>query len=65
MTGLVLTSLSIANEKEKGTFDEILISPLSSFEILLGKTIPALIISFGVNIFIDNKRHYYFIEYHF
>lgn len=53
MTGLVLTSLSIANEKEKGTFDEIFISPLSAFEILIGKMIPPLLIALFVNIFMS------------
>jgi len=43
--GLVLTALSIAREREMGTFDQLIVSPLSSFEILVGKTIPPLIIS--------------------
>lgn len=42
---LVLTSLSIAREREMGTFDQLIVSPLSAFEILVGKTIPPLIIS--------------------
>lgn len=42
---LVLTALSIAREREMGTFDQLIVSPLSSFEILVGKTIPPLIIS--------------------
>lgn len=42
---LVLTALSIAREREMGTFDQLIVSPLSSFEILAGKTIPPLIIS--------------------
>ena len=44
MIGLVVTSLSIAREKEIGTFDQLLVSPLSPFEIIAGKTIPAIII---------------------
>lgn len=41
--GLILTSLSIAKEREDGTFDQLIVSPLSSFEILVGKTVPPLV----------------------
>ncbi len=44
LVGLILTSLSVAREKEIGTFDQLLVSPLSPFEILVGKTIPPIII---------------------
>lgn len=43
---LLLTALSIARERERGTFDQLLVSPLSPFEILIGKTVPALTIAF-------------------
>lgn len=46
---LVLTALSIAREREMGTFDQLLVSPLSSFEILMGKLIPPLIISIALS----------------
>lgn len=42
---LILTALSIAREREMGTFDQLIVSPLNSFEILVGKTAPPLIIS--------------------
>lgn len=42
---LLLTALSIAREREMGTFDQLIVSPLTSFEILLGKTIPPLVIA--------------------
>lgn len=47
---LLLTALSIAREREMGTFDQLIVSPLSSFEILLGKTIPPLIIAMSLTI---------------
>lgn len=42
---LILTSLSIARERELGTFDQLIVSPLRSFEILAGKTIPPMMIA--------------------
>ena len=50
VTTLILTSLSIARERELGTFDQLIVSPLSSFEILLGKSIPPLIIAMSLTI---------------
>ena len=44
LVGLVVTALSVAREKELGTFDQLLVSPLSPTEIIIGKTIPAVII---------------------
>jgi len=42
--GMVITGLSIARERELGTFDQLLVSPIHPFEILIGKTLPGLII---------------------
>lgn len=41
---LTVTALSVARERELGTFDQLLVSPLSPLEILIGKTLPAVII---------------------
>jgi ABC-2 type transport system permease protein len=45
--GLMVTALSVARERELGTFEQLLVSPLSPFEIILGKTLPALLIGLG------------------
>jgi ABC-2 type transport system permease protein len=45
--GSLISGLSIAREREMGTFEQLLVSPLSPFEILLGKAIPALVLATG------------------
>ena len=41
---VLLTSMSLSREKEMGTLEMILVSPISSIELILGKTIPFLIL---------------------
>jgi ABC-2 type transport system permease protein len=45
--GLMVTALSVARERELGTFEQLLVSPLSPAEIIVGKTVPALLIGLG------------------
>lgn len=45
--GMTLSGLSIARERETGTFEQLLVSPLTPFEIMLGKTIPTVILAAG------------------
>ncbi|MFQ5348313.1 MAG: ABC transporter permease [Rhodothalassiaceae bacterium] len=44
LIGFMVTALSVARERELGTFDQLLVSPLSPFEILVGKMLPATVI---------------------
>ncbi len=43
-SSLLITSLSIARERELGTFDQLLVSPTSTLEIIISKSLPALAI---------------------
>ncbi len=45
IVALLLTALSVARERELGTFEQILVTPLSSTTLIIGKTIPPLLIS--------------------
>jgi len=43
---MLVTALSVAREREAGTFDQLLVTPLRPVEILLGKALPGLLIGF-------------------
>jgi len=49
---LVVTSLSVARERELGTFDQLLVTPLRPVHILIGKALPALLIGLVEGTFI-------------
>jgi ABC-2 type transport system permease protein len=40
----IVTGLSVAREREAGTFDQLLVTPLRPVEILVGKSIPGILI---------------------
>jgi ABC-2 type transport system permease protein len=44
LIGLIVTALSVARERELGTFDQLMVAPLRAHEILVGKTVPPLAI---------------------
>lgn len=48
ITTLLITALSVARERELGTFEQLLVTPLRTNEIMLGKIIPALMVGFLV-----------------
>jgi len=40
---MILTSLSVAREREFGTFDQLLVAPFNPAEILVGKSLPGMV----------------------
>ncbi|HAT31641.1 MAG TPA: antibiotic ABC transporter permease, partial [Janthinobacterium sp.] len=40
---LMLSALSVAREREQGTFDQLLVTPLSPTQIMIGKAIPPIL----------------------
>jgi len=41
---LIVTSLSLSREREQGTFDQLLVSPLTPGLIMVGKAVPAMLV---------------------
>jgi ABC-2 type transport system permease protein len=41
---LMLTAMSVAREREQGTFDQLLVTPFRPFEIMAGKALPSMIV---------------------
>jgi len=45
VSALVVTALSVAREREQGTFEQLLVSPLTPGMIMIGKAVPAVLIA--------------------
>lgn len=41
---IIITAMSVAREREQGTFDQLLVSPFRPMEIMVGKSIPSILI---------------------
>jgi ABC-2 type transport system permease protein len=46
LTCLLLTSMSIVREREVGTMEQLMVTPIRPVELMLGKTIPAAIVGY-------------------
>ncbi len=46
MLGVLQTSLAIAREKDRGTLDQLRVTPLRAWEILVGKMLPYALVAF-------------------
>lgn len=45
ITGTISTALSVVRERERGTMEQLLVSPLSAVTVIIGKTLPYLAIA--------------------
>jgi ABC-2 type transport system permease protein len=52
LTSLLLTSMAVVREREIGTMEQLMVTPLRPVELILGKTIPFALIAFFDMIFI-------------
>ncbi len=46
LVSLLLTSMAVVREKELGTIEQIIVTPITPAEFILGKTLPFVLISF-------------------
>ena len=44
MQTMMLTALSVAREREQGTFDQLLVTPYTPTEIMIGKAVPSILV---------------------
>jgi ABC-2 type transport system permease protein len=47
MQAVMLTSFAIVRERERGTLEQLIVTPISAWELLLGKLAPFVVITFA------------------
>jgi ABC-2 type transport system permease protein len=60
ITGTISTSLSVVRERERGTMEQLLVSPLNAGTVIVGKTLPYLGISAVSTVIILTVSHFAF-----
>ncbi len=58
---MTLTSLAIVKEKEIGTMEQLLVTPIKPYQLILGKLIPFTIIGFLDVLIVLAIAHYWFL----
>jgi ABC-2 type transport system permease protein len=49
---LILTSLAVVKEKEIGTMEQLIVTPLKPYQIIIGKLVPFVVLSFAAVVII-------------
>jgi len=60
LVGLMLTALAVVREKELGTLEQVLVTPIKPLEFLLGKTVPFILIALGDVVLVTLFALYWF-----
>ncbi|MFH2075987.1 MAG: ABC transporter permease [Pseudomonadota bacterium] len=60
LISLLLTSIAIIKERENGTMEQLIVTPLKPIELIIGKTIPYTIIAIGQMVFVMVFALYWF-----
>jgi ABC-2 type transport system permease protein len=52
LISLLMTSIAIIKERENGTMEQLIVTPLKPIELIIGKTIPYTVIAVGQMVFV-------------
>jgi ABC-2 type transport system permease protein len=58
---LLLTSLAVVKEKEIGTMEQLIVTPLKPFQIIIGKLVPFIILGFVAVIIVLTAMRFVFV----
>ena len=65
VAGLAITSQTIAREREMGTFDQLLVSPIRIHEIMIGKIVPPFLVgAFNGTLYLTVAQVIFGIPFH-
>ncbi|OQA06394.1 MAG: Inner membrane transport permease YbhR [bacterium ADurb.Bin374] len=60
LVSLMLTGMAIVREKEIGTIEQIMVSPITPFEFIIGKTLPFALICIGEIVLVMSVAVFWF-----
>jgi len=60
LTTTLLTSLAIVKEKELGTLEQLIVTPIKPWQMIIGKLVPFVILGFGTMIIVNSIMVFWF-----